>query len=239
MVCVLCNKVLVNHGNTTNLRAHLQYRHKDLFQQIIAENGICVPPRKIPIKSATANSDSLKIKRDHLHEKRNNKYKLEFSESQISEVQNCQLSNDATSVSGNEEQDVLYEHVIPMTYEDDDNIDNNQFTKIEVTVPSDLKEQASESNRRDKKEARFLHSSSQPTVAHEFLDTFQIQDTLINLLITDMMNVECLYASGMSQFIRTLMGGSCNIPAKQKVSILSMQQTKKQCFGCLKNLVLN
>jgi len=48
VVCIKCHKVLTNHGNTTNLRAHLQHRHKDLFKDLCQEHDIHVPPRKTP-----------------------------------------------------------------------------------------------------------------------------------------------------------------------------------------------
>lgn len=188
VVCILCHKILRNHGNTTNLRAHLQYRHKDVFKRIIEEHGIRVPPRKLQSKSANQQQRQHYLYQQHQSEhishfnhnqqqKQHNftkrvlrsqrrassllreedlidlqetKIKIEFSDnSQGEEISNVGtgMSADQSGSEGlagndsshmrqeirvSEDQNVLYDSTIPMTYEDDDSIDSNHFTKFEV-----------------------------------------------------------------------------------------------------------
>lgn len=218
VVCTLCHKVLTNHGNTTNLRAHLQYRHKEIFQQIVQENGIHVPPRR-PQTKITVHNSGTKIKREPMERKHN--VKMEYTAAEL----NDSLSNDA-SVE-NSEHNILYESVVPMTYEDDDVIDTNHFTKIEVTCPGtgDIKPSCSEllqlNNRNMERTAKYRIRSN--SMANEesttSIDSYQLQEALVHLVINDIRSVDSLYDTGMAKFIQTLCGGNVKMPEMEKVSI--------------------
>lgn len=214
VVCTLCHKVLTNHGNTTNLRAHLQYRHKDVFNQIIQENGIRVPPRKPQTKSL--HNGGIKFKREPMERK--HKVKVEYS----SPIMHDSLSNGSV---GNDEQSILYETVVPMTYDDDDVIDSNHFTKIEVTSGGgDIKPSCSDllqfNNRNSEHSTKYRVSSISTTMVNEptLADSYQLQEALTNLVVNDIRTVGSLYDPGMSKFIRTLCGGNITIPGLKKVS---------------------
>lgn len=227
VVCILCHKVLTNHGNTTNLRAHLQYRHKEVFNQIIQENGIHVPPRKTQSKQMSSGGGMMKVKREQVDRNfgGNNKLKMEYHQYHTQDT----YSNDANSVSGQDESSILYETVVPMTYEDDDMVDSNHFTKIEVTSGNDVKpshNQLLQINRnveRNKyRNSTTVNSSgndnsdSSSMVIHEPVDNYQLQEVLKNLVIEDIRNVESLYDPSMKKFIQTLCG-NVTIPSSKKV----------------------
>uniref|UniRef100_A0A1A9WHJ5 BED-type domain-containing protein n=1 Tax=Glossina brevipalpis TaxID=37001 RepID=A0A1A9WHJ5_9MUSC len=207
VVCILCHKVLTNHGNTTNLRAHLQYRHKEIFNKIVAENGIKVPPRKVLKK----NSHGIVIVKREPSER---KVKTEYFETS----QNTSLSG-----GGCEEQSVLYESVVPETYEDDEAIDSNQFTKIGVTgvekkaTPFQLL-CASAANHTIKK---YENPDREVTIAveegSEMLDSYQFQFHIVNLVIDDMRNIHTLYEPGFSKFAQ-IIAPNLLIPPAEKIT---------------------
>ena len=212
VVCILCHRVLTNHGNTTNLRAHLQYRHKDVFNQIIQENGIRVPPRKPQTKSGV--TGTAKIKREPPERKA--KIKMEYSSPAMSDS----YSNDA-SISGNDDHSILYETVVPMTYDDDEVVDNNHFTKIEVSSSaSDIKPSCSDLlqlSNRNVEHSKFRINNINCLSNDMGIDNYQVQEALTNLVIDDLRNVDSLYEPSMTKFIRTLCGGSSTIPSMKKV----------------------
>lgn len=192
VVCTLCHKVLTNHGNTTNLRAHLQYRHKEMFDLLVQENGIRVPPRK-----PTAIKTTPKLKR----EPKKPKIKMEYSP-----PSNESAGND----DHEEEQSILYESVVPMTYDDDDIIDSNHFTKIQVSNANDIKTSPST-------ERKYCITSGANNIEHELvIDDFHMLEALANLAVNDIRNVESLYDEGMAKFIRNLCG-NISVPVQKKV----------------------
>lgn len=210
VVCTLCHKVLTNHGNTTNLRAHLQYRHKDIFNQVVVENNIRVPPRKPQAPKLSASPTTIKMKRT-LVERKPKKIKTEYSTS----LHNS-MSNDETAA--NEEQAILYESVVPMTYDDDDVIDSNHFTKIEVSSANDIKSPSCSdliavNNRSERK---YCPSADTSVVNELAIDGYQLVEALSALAINDMRGIESLYDEGMFKFIHTLCG-TIPVPTIHKV----------------------
>ncbi|XP_075151449.1 DNA replication-related element factor [Haematobia irritans] len=207
IVCTLCHKVLTNHGNTTNLRAHLQYRHKEMFDLLVQENGIRVPPRK-----PTSTKSPAKMKR----EPKKPKIKMEYSPPTLHST----ISNESAGNDEHDEQSILYESVVPMTYDDDDVIDSNHFTKIEVSNANDIKATSCSdlltvNNRNERKFC--ITTSSGSNIEHDFaIDEYQMLEALANLVVNDLRNVESLYDEGMTKFIRTLCG-NVSVPALKKV----------------------
>ncbi|XP_023303257.2 uncharacterized protein LOC111685237 [Lucilia cuprina] len=222
VVCLICHKVLTNHGNTTNLRAHLQYRHKEVFNQIIQDNGIQVPPRKPQTKLSVNGSGTggMKIKREPVDRKP--KIKVEYHNSMMQ--QHDTYSNDA-SVSGNEDHSILYETVVPMTYEDDDIVDTNHFTKIEVSTANEVKPTCSDllqvsgssSNRNVERKYRISAVNNMSTDLST-IDNYQLQEALTNLVIDDLRNVESLFDASMSKFIRAICV-NVSIPSAKKIEL--------------------
>uniref|UniRef100_A0A1B0G0H2 BED-type domain-containing protein n=1 Tax=Glossina morsitans morsitans TaxID=37546 RepID=A0A1B0G0H2_GLOMM len=202
VVCILCHKVLTNHGNTTNLRAHLQYRHKEIFNKIVAENGIKVPPRKV-IKKST--HGIVIVKRELPGER---KVKTEYFETS----QNTSLSGE-----GCEDQSVLYESIVPETYEDDEAIDSNQFTKIGVTTG--LEKNATSFQFHTIK--KFENNDNEVAIAvedgSEMLDSYQFQFHIVNLVIDDMRNIDTLYEPGFSKFTQ-IIAPTLTIPPPEKIT---------------------
>ncbi|XP_037894421.1 uncharacterized protein LOC119640437 isoform X2 [Glossina fuscipes] len=202
VVCILCHKVLTNHGNTTNLRAHLQYRHKEIFNKIVAENGIKVPPRKV-IKKST--HGIVIVKRGLPNER---KVKTEYFETS----QNTSLSGE-----GCDDQSVLYESIVPETYEDDEDIDSNQFTKIGVTAG--LEKNATSFQFHTIK--KFENNDNEVTIAvedgSETLDSYQFQFHIVNLVIDDMRNIDTLYEPGFSKFTQ-IIAPNLTIPPPEKIT---------------------
>ncbi|XP_067621983.1 E3 SUMO-protein ligase ZBED1 [Eurosta solidaginis] len=211
VVCTLCHKVLTNHGNTTNLRAHLQHRHKDIFQKICIENGIRVPPRRPVVKQQTG-ANRMTAKRDPLKQK----VKIEARES----IQDT--SNTASFTA--EEPSMLYETMVPMTYDDDDVIDNDHFVKVEVSGnTSGMSKTKRSANNNSSVEVigleRKYYPSQNRSDMGEMVNQYRLQDALVNMVINDVRNVDTLYDQGMSTFIRTLCG-NVTLPADKKIESL-------------------
>lgn len=209
VVCILCHKVLTNHGNTTNLRAHLQYRHKDIFNQIIQANGIRVPPRKTQSKMMI-NGGVMKIKREPGSVERKPKVKVEYQP---------QLMQDYSSnviVSDTDDHAILYETVVPMTYEDDEIVDTNHFTKVEVTT-NDVKPSNNEliqMNNRNRNRVNDINNMANNSTAPA---NYQLHEALANLVIDEIRTVESLYGPSMNRFVRSL-NGNVTIPSMKKVN---------------------
>uniref|UniRef100_W8BY27 Zinc finger BED domain-containing protein 1 n=1 Tax=Ceratitis capitata TaxID=7213 RepID=W8BY27_CERCA len=209
VVCTLCHKVLTNHGNTTNLRAHLQHRHKEIFQKICIENGIRVPPRRPLTKSSSSGSAVGRLKRDPLR----HKVKIECREP-------IQETSNTGSLQG-EEPSMLYETMVPMTYDDDDVIDNDHFVKVEVSGSGNVGLLKSKPNSNETMEVitmdpKYNMSSNYRSEMGEMVNQYQLQDALVNMVINDVRNVDTLYDQGMSIFIRTLCG-NVELPSDKKI----------------------
>jgi len=121
VVCIKCHKVLTNHGNTTNLRAHLQHRHKDLFKDLCQEHDIHVPPRKTP-RNVThpplskRNVSSRRVKLEFINNRNHdNGSDDELDEAAVATAA-MQAEEDASS------QTMLYETMVPFTYDEADNL---------------------------------------------------------------------------------------------------------------------
>lgn len=206
VVCTLCHKVLTNHGNTTNLRAHLQYRHKEVFDMLVQENNIAVPPRKPPAPKMIT-----KIKR----EPKRPKIKMEYSPPTLHNT----ISNESAGNDEHDEQSILYESVVPMTYDDDDVIDSNHFTKIEVSNANDIKTSPCSTDLLtvNRTERKFCITTSANNIENELaIDDYQMLEALANLVVNDIRNVDTLYDDGMAKFIRTICG-NITIPALKKI----------------------
>ncbi|XP_037959546.1 uncharacterized protein LOC119688939 [Teleopsis dalmanni] len=201
VVCTLCHKVLTNHGNTTNLRAHLQHRHKELFSKICEENGIKVPQRKPPPKYPR-NSQTTSMAK---------------SETVIHRIkEECVMGNESSNNSMPGDEQLLYEAMIPMSY-DDAIITNDQFMKVEVGQGSDLSTVDTD-----------IDIVCPQTVSRNFncieeVDPFLLQDTLANMIVLDLRNIDSLYDPGMSTFIRQI-SGNLAIPAEKRIATLIREQ---------------
>ncbi|XP_017472175.1 PREDICTED: uncharacterized protein LOC108363344 [Rhagoletis zephyria] len=214
VVCTLCHKVLTNHGNTTNLRAHLQHRHKDIFQKICIENGIRVPPRR-PIPKSTNSGTGpgrLSTKRDPLR----HKVKVEARDS-YNDISN-------QGILPGEEPSTLYESMVPMTYDDDDVIDNDHFVKVEVSGNANAGAKYRNTHEHSTIEvitmdSKYNTNSNYRSDMGEIVNQYQLQDALVNMVINDVRNVDTLYDQGMSTFIRTLCGNVA-FPSDKKIEAL-------------------
>ncbi|XP_053959025.1 uncharacterized protein LOC128863740 [Anastrepha ludens] len=216
VVCTLCHKVLTNHGNTTNLRAHLQHRHKDIFQKICIENGIRIPPRRPLAKpnNSGMGPGRMSTKRDPLRQK----VKIESRES-------MQDTSNQGSLPG-EEPSMLYETMVPMTYDDDDVIDNDHFVKVEVSGNTSVDGLSKVKNANEHSTVEVISMlpkySTVPNYRSEMgemVNQYQLQDALVNMVINDVRNVDTLYDQGMSTFIRTLCG-NVSLPLDKKIEAL-------------------
>ncbi|XP_039951667.1 uncharacterized protein LOC120768945 [Bactrocera tryoni] len=214
VVCTLCHKVLTNHGNTTNLRAHLQHRHKDIFQKICIENGIRIPPRRPLTKAGNGGTGPgrMAVKRDPLRQK----VKMECRDT-------IQDTSNTGSLQG-EEPSMLYETMVPMTYEDDDVIDNDHFVKVEVSGSGNGLKPKSNITEHNTMEvitmnAKYTSGPNYRSEMGEMVNQYQLQDALVNMVINDVRNVDTLYDQGMSIFIRTLCG-NVELPSDKKIEEL-------------------
>lgn len=139
VVCVLCKRVLTNHGNTTNLRAHIQSSHKQIFSEICQTHSIKVPLRKPPPKKP-------KIVLETKQQITNNFKKELFTEYKTSEI-DC----DEESLAYLDESCIAFDEVIdkkPKKSEGSDTLevqtldypsvaielDSNHFTKSLATM---------------------------------------------------------------------------------------------------------
>lgn len=175
---------------------------------LVQENNIAVPPRKPPAPKMIT-----KIKR----EPKRPKIKMEYSPPTLHNT----ISNESAGNDEHDEQSILYESVVPMTYDDDDVIDSNHFTKIEVSNANDIKTSPCSTDLLtvNRTERKFCITTSANNIENELaIDDYQMLEALANLVVNDIRNVDTLYDDGMAKFIRTICG-NITIPALKKVRL--------------------
>ncbi|XP_022222605.1 uncharacterized protein LOC111074199 [Drosophila obscura] len=216
VVCIKCHKVLTNHGNTTNLRAHLQHRHKDLFRDLCQEHDIQVPPRKTP-RNVThpplskRNVSTRRVKLEFI----NNRNHDNASDDEMDEAAVATAAMQAEEESSS--QTLLYESMVPFTYDESDNLVEEEERLVSVEPKFQRKvgkvgrPPAALHHTRPIKHEDGGYSS--PYIAN-------LAEALIDIVIRDVRNVETLYDVGFSDFIRQAMGNSTNMPDPEKVDSL-------------------
>lgn len=227
VVCIKCHKVLTNHGNTTNLRAHLQHRHKDLFKVLCQENDIQVPPRKTPRNLnhpplSKRNVSSRRVKLEFINNRNHhdNDEDEEMDEAAVAAAA-MQAEDDAAS------QTMLYETMVPLTYDDPDNLVEEEDRTISIE-PRELKYARKRKSTAVSGTMHFTRSN----IKHE-VGTGGIQgrsyitnlpEALADIVVRDVRNVETLYDLGISEFIRLAMGNLASLPMPQKIDELITEQ---------------
>ncbi|KAL7741901.1 hypothetical protein ACLKA6_012115 [Drosophila palustris] len=227
VVCIKCHKVLTNHGNTTNLRAHLQHRHKDLFKALCQENDIQVPPRKTPRNLnhpplSKRNVSSRRVKLEFINNRNHheNDEDEEMDEAAVAAAA-MQAEDDAAS------QTMLYETMVPLTYDDADNLVEEEDRTINIE-PRELKF----SRKRKSTAASGTMHFTRSNIKHEegtggnqgrsYITN--LPEALADIVVRDVRNVETLYDLGISEFIRLAMGNLASLPMPQKIDELITEQ---------------
>ncbi|EDW12248.1 uncharacterized protein LOC6576821 [Drosophila mojavensis] len=227
VVCIKCHKVLTNHGNTTNLRAHLQHRHKDLFKALCQENDIQVPPRKTP-----RNLNHPPLSKRNVSSRR---VKLEFINNRNHHENDEDEDMDEAAVAAaamqaeddNASQTMLYETMVPLTYDDAENLVEEEDRSISIE-PRDLKYAR---KRKSTAASGTMHFTRANIKHEEGAGGMQVRSYITNLaeamadiVIHDVRNVETLYDTGISEFIRLAMGNLSSLPMPQKIDALITEQ---------------
>lgn len=227
VVCIKCHKVLTNHGNTTNLRAHLQHRHKDLFKALCQENDIQVPPRKTPRNLnhpplSKRNVSSRRVKLEFINNRTHheNDEDEEMDEAAVAAAA-MQAEDDAAS------QTMLYETMVPLTYDDADNLVEEEDRSISIE-PRELKYAR---KRKSTAPSGTMHFTRANIKHEEGTGGMQVRSYITNLpealadiVVRDLRNVETLYDLGISEFIRLAMGNLPSLPMPQKIDALITEQ---------------
>ncbi|XP_016979099.1 uncharacterized protein LOC108044560 [Drosophila rhopaloa] len=221
VVCIKCHKVLTNHGNTTNLRAHLQHRHKDLFKELCQEHDIHVPPRKTPRNVShpplsKRNVSSRRVKLEFINNRNHDNASDEELDEAAVATAAMQAEEDASS------QTMLYETMVPFTYDEADNLVEEEERldmepkygrKRKVAIPSGALHGRA-----------IKHEDGGYTVAN----IANLAEALTDIMIKDLRNVEFLYDAGFSDFVRQAMGSSAPMPEQHKIdSLISEMHASK------------
>ncbi|XP_060645670.1 uncharacterized protein LOC132784222 [Drosophila nasuta] len=228
VVCIKCHKVLTNHGNTTNLRAHLQHRHKDLFKALCQENDIQVPPRKTPRNLthpplSKRNVSSRRVKLEFINNRNHHEQEEdEDMDEAAAAAAAMQAEDDAAS------QTMLYETMVPLTYDDADNLVEEEERTISIE-PRELKYAR---KRKSTAATGTMHFTR--NIKHEEGTGVTVQprnnyitnlpEALADIVVRDLRNVETLYDLGISEFIRLAMGNLASLPMPQKIDSLITEQ---------------
>lgn len=222
VVCIKCHKVLTNHGNTTNLRAHLQHRHKDLFKELCQEHDIQVPPRKTP-RNVThpplskRNVSSRRVKLEFINN-RNHDNGTDEEDEAAAATAAMQAEEDASS------QTMLYETMVPFTYDEADNIVEEEDRMVPMETKYTRK-------RKVATPSSALHQLR--AVKHEdggYVTTqiANLPEALTDIIIKDLRTVDSLYDAGFTDFVRLAMGGMTPMPEAEKIdSLISEMHASK------------
>ncbi|KAH8328471.1 hypothetical protein KR067_009830 [Drosophila pandora] len=222
VVCIKCHKVLTNHGNTTNLRAHLQHRHKDLFKELCQEHDIQVPPRKTP-RNVThpplskRNVSSRRVKLEFINN-RNHDNGTDDEDEAAAATAAMQAEEDASS------QTMLYETMVPFTYDEADNIVEEEDRMVPMETKYTRK-------RKVATPSSALHQLR--AVKHEdggYVTTqiANLPEALTDIIIKDLRTVDSLYDAGFTDFVRLAMGGMTPMPEAEKIdSLISEMHASK------------
>ncbi|KAH8287963.1 hypothetical protein KR018_010228 [Drosophila ironensis] len=224
VVCIKCHKVLTNHGNTTNLRAHLQHRHKDLFKELCQEHDIHVPPRKTPRNVphpplSKRNISSRRVKVGFINNRNHDNVSEEedMDEAAVATAA-MQAEEDASS------QTMLYETMVPFTYEEAENI-VEEDERIVAVEPKFIRK------RKVATPSSALHhvrSVKQEEGGYVTTTVANLAEALTDIVIKDLRPVESLYDVGFSEFVRMAMGGSTPMPEGEKIeSLISEMHASK------------
>ncbi|XP_068151391.1 uncharacterized protein Dref [Drosophila tropicalis] len=233
VVCIKCHKVLTNHGNTTNLRAHLQHRHKDLFKALCQENDIHVPPRKTPrnVQHPPLTKRNVSSRRVKLEQLNSRNYE-NASDEDIDEAAMAAAAMQAEE-DGSSGQAMLYETLVPMTY-DDGEADADQLVEEEderrsiAYEPREIKYTSSVRKRKGPAPAAAMHyarpvknetsGGSSNSAGGGYHTIANLAEALTDIVIKDLRNIESLYDVGFSEFIRSAMGNpTMALPDPQKI----------------------
>ncbi|KAH8260370.1 hypothetical protein KR026_010389 [Drosophila bipectinata] len=222
VVCIKCHKVLTNHGNTTNLRAHLQHRHKDLFKELCQEHDIQVPPRKTPRNLthpplSKRNVSSRRVKLEFINNRNHDNASDEDDEAAAATAA-MQAEEDASS------QTMLYETMVPFTYDEADNLVEEEermvsmepkfVRKRKVATPSSALQQ--------------LRAVKHEDGGYVSTQIANLAEALTDIIIKDLRTVDSLYDPGFSDFVRLAMGGSTPMPEAEKIdSLISEMHASK------------
>ncbi|XP_017075793.1 uncharacterized protein LOC108110995 [Drosophila eugracilis] len=214
VVCIKCHKVLTNHGNTTNLRAHLQHRHKDLFKELCQEHDIHVPPRKTP-RNVThpplskRNVSSRRVKLEFINNRNHDNASDEELDEAAVATAAMQAEEDASS------QTMLYETMVPFTYDEAENLVEEEERLVMEPKYGRKRKVATPSG-------TIVHGRA---IKHEdggyaVANIANLAEALTDIVIKDLRNVESLYDPGFSDFVRLAMGNSAPMPEPHKIDSL-------------------
>ncbi|XP_030376679.1 uncharacterized protein LOC115625682 [Scaptodrosophila lebanonensis] len=234
VVCIKCHKVLTNHGNTTNLRAHLQHRHKELFKNLCQENDIHVPPRKTPRSNnhpplSKRNVSSRRVKLEFLSSRNHDNASEDEMDEAAMATAAMQAEEDGSS------QTMLYETMVPLTYDDAENLVEEEMRSITID-PREIKYGR---KRKSTAPASAIHYTRVPikteggnvsTLLRSYTpaNIANLPEAMADIVIKDLKNVETLYDVGISEFIRMAMGNSVSMPLPQKIeSLISEMHASK------------
>ncbi|XP_017005665.2 uncharacterized protein Dref [Drosophila takahashii] len=215
VVCIKCHKVLTNHGNTTNLRAHLQHRHKDLFKSLCQEHDIHVPPRKTP-RNVThpplskRNVSSRRVKLEFINNRNHDNASDEELDEAAVATAAMQAEEDASS------QTMLYETMVPFTYDEAENLveEEEQQQRLVMEPKYGRKRKLATPS------SALMHGRP---IKHEdggYTNIANLSEALTDIVIKDLRNVDFLYDAGFSDFVRQAMGSSAAMPEPHKIESL-------------------
>ncbi|XP_034668894.1 uncharacterized protein LOC117901991 [Drosophila subobscura] len=225
VVCIKCHKVLTNHGNTTNLRAHLQHRHKDLFRDLCQEHDIQVPPRKTPrnVTHSPLTKRNVSTRRVKLEFINNRNHDNATDDDEMDEAAVATAAMQAEEESSS--QTLLYESMVPFTYEESDNVVEEEERVVSVEPKFQRKV-----GKVGRPPAALHHTRAIKTEdgGYSTSNIANLAEALTDIVIRDVRNVETLYDVGLSDFIRQAMGNAAIMPEPEKVdSLLSEMHASK------------
>ncbi|KAH8255599.1 hypothetical protein KR038_007016 [Drosophila bunnanda] len=215
VVCIKCHKVLTNHGNTTNLRAHLQHRHKDLFKELCQEHDIHVPPRKTP-RNVThpplskRNVSTRRVKLEFINNRNHDNASDEELDEAAVATAAMQAEEDGSS------QTLLYETMVPFTYDEADQLveEDERVVNMEAKYARKRKLATPSSTLHHSRGIKHEDGGySTPAIAN-------LPEALTDIVIKDLRNVDSLYDAGFSEFVRQAVGNTAHMPEPQKVESL-------------------
>lgn len=215
VVCIKCHKVLTNHGNTTNLRAHLQHRHKDLFKELCQEHDIHVPPRKTPRNVShpplsKRNVSTRRVKLEFINNRNHDNASDEELDEAAVATAAMQAEEDGSS------QTLLYETMVPFTYDEADHLVEEEERLVTMEPKFGRKRKLATPSGTLRAIKHEDGSYSTATIAN-------LPEALTDIVIKDLRNVDSLYDAGFSEFVRQAVGGSAHMPEPQKIESLIVE----------------
>ncbi|XP_055916890.1 uncharacterized protein LOC129949447 [Eupeodes corollae] len=226
VICNLCKAVLTNHYNTTNIRAHIQSTHKTIFSQLVTTHGISVPPRKVNTsQKKPAKSETVHLIEDSIDSRRpaTKQMKVDYSDSSFIDEDSINIpltyedtedEPTTTAITTTELSNVIFDQTLPATAVDVD----------QTVLPKSTCENQ-----------KVLPPLNITVDINPIQVSYNIEEALTKVVITDLLNVSAIYNSGMKGFITSFLSNQI-LPTFSKMESL-IEDLHKTKFEKMKDRI--